>query len=156
MSVTRCKLGNNTKVWEPVNMYDCVVGDDCMIGTFVEIQGGVVIGNKVKVQSHSFICEGVTIEDNVFIGHHVVFTNDKYPRSVNSDGKMATRTDWKLLKTIIKKGASIGSNATILGGVTVGEYALVGAGAVVTKDVPPHATVVGNPATILGRVSKGK
>jgi len=156
MSTTRCKLGNNTKVWEPVNMYDCVVGDDCMIGTFVEIQGGVVIGNKVKVQSHSFICEGVTIEDNVFIGHHVVFTNDKYPRSVNAKGKVVSHNDWKLLKTIIKKGASIGSNATILGGITIGEHALVGAGAVVTKDVPSHATVVGNPATILYPTSKEK
>lgn len=156
MSVIRCKTGKNTKIWEPVNMYDCVIGDDCMVGAFVEIQGGVNIGNKVKIQSHSFICEGVTIEDDVFIGHHVVFTNDKYPRSVNSKGALATRNDWKLLKTVIKKGASIGSNVTILGGVTIGEYALVGAGAVVTKDVPPHTTVVGNPAKILRPASKEK
>lgn len=156
MSVIRTKTGLNTKIWEPVNIYDCKIGDDCMIGTFVEIQGGVRIGNKVKVQSHSFICEGVTIENDVFIGHHVVFTNDKYPQSVNAKGELANRSDWKLLKTTVKKGASIGSNATILGGVVIGEYSFVGAGAVVTKDVPSHTTVVGNPAKILVPASKEK
>ncbi len=139
-SIINVKVGKRTKLWRYVNLYGCTIGDDCMIGTYVEIQSGVTVGNKVRIQSHTFVCEGVTIEDNVFIGHGVMFINDKYPRAVG---------DWKLLKTVIKKGASIGSNATILGGITIGEGALVGAGSVVTKDVPAHTVVAGNPAKFL-------
>lgn len=134
-------IGRGTKIWKFVNLYSCTIGDDCMIGSFVEIQSGVVIGNRVRVQSHSFICEGVTIEDDVFVGHHVVFINDKYPKAANNN----TTKNWKCLPTTIKRGASIGSNATIFP-VVIGENAIVGAGAVVTRDVPPGTTVVGNPA----------
>ena len=141
-----CKIGKDTKLWRFINLYGCTIGEACLIGSFVEIQSGVVIGNKVRVQSHSFICEGVTIEDDVFIGHHVVFINDNYPRSTNKQGSPITRDDWHLLPIVVKRGASIGSNVTILGGVTIGEYAMVGAGSVVTKDVPARSTVVGNPA----------
>ncbi len=147
--IDNCTIGKNTKVWNFVNLYGCVVGDDCIIGTFVEIQGGVRVGNNVKIESHSFICEGVTIEDDVFIGHHVVFTNDKYPQSTNIQGFLQKKEDWKILKTIIQKGASIGSNATILPGITIGIGARIGAGAVVTKDVPAHSVVVGNPARVI-------
>jgi len=138
-----CKIGQHTKVYDFVNLYGCTIGESCVIGTFVEIQKDVVIGSKVKVQSHSFICSGVTIEDNVFIGHAVAFTNDRYPRN----GK-----DWKLEKTLVKKNASIGSNVTILPGITIGENALVGAGAVVTKDVPANTIVAGNPAQVLRKL----
>lgn len=144
--IKNCKIGKNTKIHQLVNLYGSKIGNECMIGAFVEIQKGVEIGNKVKVQSHSFICEGVTIEDEAFIGHHVVFINDKYPRSTTSDHKLKRDGDWKVLKTIIKKKASIGSNATILPGITIGENAIVGAGAVVTKNVPKDTTVAGNPA----------
>jgi len=143
------RVGENVRIFDFVNLYECVIGDNSLIATFVEIQKGVVIGKNCKISSHSFICEGVTIEDNVFIGHGVMFTNDKRPRAVNPDGTMRGSEDWTLIRTVVKSGASIGSNATILPGIIIGEYALIGAGAVVTKDVPAHSTVVGNPAQLL-------
>jgi len=143
------RVGENVRIYDFVNLYECVIGDNSLIATFVEIQKGVVIGKNCKISSHSFICEGVTIEDNVFIGHGVMFTNDKRPRAVNPDGTMRGSEDWTLIRTVVKSGASIGSNATILPGIIIGEYALIGAGAVVTKDVPAHSTVVGNPAQLL-------
>jgi acetyltransferase-like isoleucine patch superfamily enzyme len=143
------KLGKNVKIFSFVNLYGCEIGDETKIGAFVEIQRGASIGWKAKISSHSFICDGVTIEDEVFLGHGVKFINDKYPRSTNSDGSIQGEDDWELLPTLVKKRASIGSNATILCGVTIGEGAIVGAGSVVTKDVPPFTIVVGNPAKIL-------
>jgi UDP-2-acetamido-3-amino-2,3-dideoxy-glucuronate N-acetyltransferase len=143
------RVGENVRIYDFVNLYECFIGDNSLIATFVEIQKGVVIGKNCKISSHSFICEGVTIEDNVFIGHGVMFTNDKRPRAVNPDGTMRGPEDWTLIRTVVKSGASIGSNATILPGIIIGEYALIGAGAVVTKDVPAHSTVVGNPAQLL-------
>ena len=143
------KLGRDVRIYAFVNLYGCEIGDESKIGTFVEIQKGVKIGRRVKVSSHSFICEGVTIEDECFIGHGVMFTNDKYPRSANADGSLQTEADWAVVPTLIQRGASIGSNATILCGVTVGERAIVGAGSVVTKDVPPGAVVAGVPARLL-------
>jgi acetyltransferase-like isoleucine patch superfamily enzyme len=143
------KLGQNVKIYAFVNLYGCEIGDNSRIGTFVEIQKGVRIGRRVKVSSHSFICEGVTIEDEVFIGHGVMFINDKYPRAANADGSPQTEADWSVTPTVIKRRASIGSNATILCGVTVGEGAIVGAGSVVTHDVPANTIVAGNPAKIL-------
>src|SRR5512133_839515 len=143
------KLGENVQIYGFVNLYGCEIGDDCRIGTFVEIQKGVKIGKRVKISSHTFICEGVTIEDNVFIGHGVMFINDKYPRATAVDGSPQTEQDWVCTPTVIKRRASIGSNATILCGVTVGEGALVGAGSVVTHDVPAGAVVVGNPAHLI-------
>jgi len=143
------KLGKDVKIYAFVNMYGCEVGDESKIGTFVEIQKGAKIGSRVKVSSHSFICEGVTIEDDVFIGHGVMFTNDKYPRSVSSSGQLQTESDWVCIPTLIKRGASIGSNATILCGITVGENAIVGAGSVVTRDVPPGMIVAGSPARVI-------
>lgn len=140
------KLGEGVKIYAFVNLYGCEIGDGSKIGTFVEIQKGATIGKQVKVSSHTFICEGVTIEDEVFIGHGVMFINDKYPRSTTTNGQLQTEEDWVCTPTLIKRGASIGSNATILCGVTVGEGALVGAGSVVTRDVPAGATVAGNPA----------
>jgi acetyltransferase-like isoleucine patch superfamily enzyme len=151
--IVDCKIGKRTIVRPFVNLYGCTIGEDCMIGTFVEIQRGARIGNKVRVQSHSFICDGVTIEDNVFIGHHVVFVNDNHPRATNAKGNPITTQDWTLSPVRIKKGASIGSNATILGGVTIGKNALIGAGAVVTKDVADNSIVVGSPAA---PIRKGK
>lgn len=148
------KLGSNVRIFHFVNLYGCTIGDNSKIGTFVEIQKGVTIGSNVKISSHTFVCEGVTIEDNVFIGHHVCFINDRYPRSVNSDGAMQTEQDWQMIPTIVKRGASIGSNATILCGVTIGENAIVGAGSVVTKDVPPNAIVAGNPARFRRNVGR--
>jgi acetyltransferase-like isoleucine patch superfamily enzyme len=142
------KLGNNVRIYAFANLYGCEVGDDSRIGTFVEIQKGAKIGNRVKVSSHTFICEGVSIEDNVFIGHGVMFINDKYPRATTEDGSPQSEADWAVVPTVIKKGASIGSNATILCGVTVGEGAIVGAGSVVTKDVPAWSIVAGVPAKI--------
>ena len=129
-----------------VNLYGCQIGQGSRIGTFVEIQRNAVIGSHCKISSHTFICEGVTLEDGVFVGHGVMFTNDKKPRAINADGSMQSASDWKVVPTYVKKGAAIGSNATILPGITIGEGALIGAGAVVTKDVAPGATVVGNPA----------
>jgi UDP-2-acetamido-3-amino-2,3-dideoxy-glucuronate N-acetyltransferase len=148
------KLGENVKISLPdlVNIYGCEIGDNSSVGPFVEIQKDVHIGKNVKVQSHSFICSGVVIEDGCFIGHGVMFTNDKYPRAVNSDGSLQKEGDWKLDKTYVKKGASIGSGAIIGSGITIGEYAMVGMGAVVTKDVAPKTLVVGNPAKYLKNI----
>lgn len=143
------KLGVNVKVFAFVNLYGCEIGDESKIGTFVEIQKGAKIGCRVKISSHTFICEGVTIEDEVFIGHGVMFTNDKYPRSVTPEGQLQAENDWQCIPTLVKHRASIGSNATILCGVTIGENAIVGAGSVVTCDVLPNAVVTGNPARLL-------
>ncbi len=142
------KLGKNVRIFNFVNMYGCEVDDNTKVGAFVEIQKGVRIGKNCKISSHTFICEGVTIEDNVFVGHNVSFINDKHPRATNSDGSMQTEADWKVEKTVVKKGASIGTSATILCGVTIGENAIVGAGSVVTKDVPPDTIVAGVPARV--------
>ena len=146
------ELGANVSIPQPalVNLYGCRIGDHSRIGAFVEVQRGAVIGDHCKISSHSFVCAGVTIEDGVFIGHGVMFINDRYPRAVNEDGALQTDADWELIETRIGRRASIGSNATILAGVTVGEGALVGAGAVVTKDVPPGAIVAGVPAAVIG------
>ena len=149
------KLGKNVKIFAFVNLYGCAIGDDTKVGTFVEIQKGAFIGKNCKISSHTFICEGVTIEDDVFIGHNVTFINDMYPRSTTAGGSLQTEADWKVIPTLIKKGASIGSSTTILAGVTIGEGAIVGAGAVVTKDVPPWTIVAGNPARVL-RAIEGK
>ena len=148
------KLGENVKIYAFVNLYGCEIGDELKIGTFVEIQKGAFIGKHVKISSHSFICEGVTIEDNVFIGHGVMFINDKYPRSTSPSGALQTEDDWQVVPTVIKAGASIGSNATILCGITVGEQAIVGAGSIVTRDVPPFTVVAGNPARVLRKISQ--
>ncbi|MEI7989487.1 MAG: acyltransferase [Chloroflexota bacterium] len=145
-------LANGVRIFQPdlVNLYGCSIGQDTKIGTFVEIQKNAVIGAYCKISSHSFICEGVTIEDEVFIGHGVMFINDLYPRSTNWDGSLQTESDWEVVETIVKKRASIGSNATVLAGITIGEGALIGAGAVVTKNVPPYKIVAGVPARIIG------
>jgi UDP-2-acetamido-3-amino-2,3-dideoxy-glucuronate N-acetyltransferase len=148
------KLGRNVRIFGFTNLYGCEIGDDVKIGTFVEIQKGAKIGNRCKISSHTFICEGVTLEDDVFIGHHVVFTNDRYPRATNSGGQLQTEADWKCIPTLVKKGASIGSGAVLLCGITVGENAMIGAGSVVTKDVPPDAIVVGNPARVVKSLPK--
>jgi acetyltransferase-like isoleucine patch superfamily enzyme len=148
------KMGRDVRVYAFVNLYGCEIGDESKIGTFVEIQKGVRIGKRVKVSSHSFICEGVTIEDGVFIGHGVMFINDKYPRSTTNQGTLQAEDDWTCVPTLIKSRASIGSNATILCGVTIGDGAIVGAGSVVTKDVPPWTIVVGNPAQVLREVDQ--
>ena len=146
------KLGKNVKIYNFVNLYGCVIGDNTRIGTFVEIQKGVEVGSNCKISSHTFICEGVTIEDNVFVGHNVTFINDLFPRATNSDGNLQSESDWKCIPTLVKKGASIGSSATLLAGITVGEGAIVGAGSVVTKDVPPNSIVAGNPARVLRKI----
>jgi len=146
------KLGKDVKVFSFVNLYGCTIGDNSKIGAFVEIQKNAVIGNNVKVSSHTFICEGVKIEDDVFVGHNVSFINDKYPRSANADGSLQTEADWAVVPTIVKKGASIGTSATILCGVIIGENAIVGAGSVVTKDVPANTVVAGNPARVLRKI----
>lgn len=150
------KLGKNVKVFSFVNLYGCEIGDNSKIGAFVEIQKGARIGQNCKISSHSFICEGVTVEDNVFIGHGVIFINDRYPRATNSQGNLQNEDDWACISTRIKQGASIGSNATILCGVTIGENAVVGAGSVVTKNVAPNAVVAGNPARVIKKIEKGE
>jgi acetyltransferase-like isoleucine patch superfamily enzyme len=149
-------LGQRVKIFHPdlVNLYGCRIGDDTKIGAFVEIQKGASIGGRCKISSHSFVCEGVTIEDEVFVGHGVMFINDPRPRAT-SDGQLQTEADWQVVPTRVARGASIGSGATIMCGVTIGEHALVGAGAVVTRDVPPGATVAGVPARLLARSADG-
>ncbi|HOX02705.1 MAG TPA: acyltransferase [Candidatus Paceibacterota bacterium] len=146
------KLGQGVRIYAFTNLYGCEIGDDTRIGTFVEIQKGARIGRRCKISSHTFVCEGVTIEDEVFIGHNVTFINDRFPRATNAGGQLQTEADWACEKTVVRRGASIGSGATLLGGITVGECALVGAGSVVTRDVPPHAVVAGNPARVLKRI----
>jgi UDP-2-acetamido-3-amino-2,3-dideoxy-glucuronate N-acetyltransferase len=148
------KLGKNVKIHKFVNLYGCEVGDGTKIGCFVEIQKGATIGKNCKISSHTFICEGVTVEDGVFIGHNVTFINDKYPRATDGNGGLQTDKDWCVRPTLVKKGASIGSGATILCNVTVGEAAIVGAGSVVTNDVPPNSLVVGSPARVLRRLGE--
>ena len=146
------KLGQAVKISRFVNLYGCEIGDETKIGAFVEIQKNARVGRRCKISSHTFVCEGVTIEDCVFVGHGVTFINDSYPRATTPTGQLQTEADWKVEKTIVKKGASIGSGSTILANVTIGEDAIVGAGSVVTKDVPPQTIVVGNPAKVLRRV----
>jgi len=146
------KLGKNVKLSKFINLYGCEVGDDTKIGAFVEIQKNAKVGKRCKVSSHTFICEGVTIEDEVFIGHSVTFINDSYPRATTEGGSLQTETDWKVEQTLVKKRASIGSGSTILSKVTIGENAIVGAGSVVTKDVPANTIVAGNPARVLRQI----
>lgn len=148
------RLGSNTRIFHPdlVNLYGCDIGDDTKIGTFVEIQKGAAIGSRCKISSHTFICEGVCIEDEVFIGHGVMFINDRYPHATNADGSLQTEADWRVEKTHVGRGASIGSNATIVSGISIGAGALVGAGSVVTRNVPDFAIVAGVPARVLGDV----
>ena len=146
------KLGKNVKLTKFINLYGCEIGDNSKIGAFVEIQKNAFIGKNCKISSHTFICEGVTIEDNVFIGHNVTFINDLYPRSTTESGQLQTEADWACGTTLIKKGASVGSSSTLLCGITIGENAIVGAGSVVTKDVPPNTVVAGNPARILKKL----
>jgi acetyltransferase-like isoleucine patch superfamily enzyme len=146
------KLGKGVKIFAYVNMYGCEVGDNSRVGAFVEIQKGATIGRNVKISSHTFICEGVTIEDDVFVGHNVSFINDKYPRSTAPGGGLQTAADWKVVPTVVKRGASIGTSSTIMCGITIGENAIVGAGSVVTKDVPPDTIVAGVPAKVRRKV----
>jgi acetyltransferase-like isoleucine patch superfamily enzyme len=140
------KLGRNVRLFGFANLYGCELGDDVKVGPFVEIQKGVKIGNRCKISSHSFLCEGVVLEDDVFIGHNVTFTNDRFPRATNGNGQLQTEADWGCIPTLVKRGASIGSGVTLLCGITIGENALIGAGSVVIKDVPPDTVVAGNPA----------
>jgi len=152
------RLAENVKIFHPslVNLYGCTIGADSKIGAFVEIQKNATIGARCKISSHTFVCEGVVIEDECFIGHGVMFTNDRFPRATNPDGSPQTEADWKVVETVVKRRASIGSNATIVCGITIGEGALVGAGAVVTKDVPPFAIVAGVPAKVVGDTRTAK
>jgi acetyltransferase-like isoleucine patch superfamily enzyme len=145
------KLGRDVRIQAFVNLYGCEIGDESRIGPFVEIQKGAKIGQRCKISSHTFICEGITIEDEVFVGHGVTFINDRFPRATTGSGHLQTDADWTCQETLVKRGASIGSGATLLGGITIGENALIGAGSVVTRDVPPNASVAGNPAIILQR-----
>ena len=154
MRRSRRQAGQNVRLAKFINLYGCDVGDNTKIGAFVEIQKNAKVGRNCKISSHTFICEGVTIEDNVFIGHGVIFINDIYPRATAPHGGMQTEKDWKVEPTLIRSGASIGSGATILARVTVGEHAIVGAGSVVTKNVPANSIVAGNPARVLRRISK--
>ena len=149
------KLGKGVKIHNFVNLYGCQIGDYTKIGAFVEVQKNAKIGRNVKISSHTFICEGVVIEDDVFVGHNVFFINDKYPRAT-SGGKMQTEKDWKIIPTLVKKGASIGTSSTIMCGITIGEGALIGAGSVVTKDVPGNAIVAGNPARIIRKIKNSR
>jgi UDP-2-acetamido-3-amino-2,3-dideoxy-glucuronate N-acetyltransferase len=151
-SLNNVKVGSNVRIFNFVNAYGCTIDDNSKVGAFVEIQKGATIGKNCKISSHTFICEGVHIEDNVFVGHGVMFTNDLFPRATNADGSPQSEADWKVIETHVKKGASIGSNATILAGITIGENALVGAGAVVTKDVAPNAIVAGSPAKFIKNI----
>lgn len=146
------QLGKDVKLARFVNLYGCIVGDFTKIATFVEIQKNATIGKNCKISSHTFICEGVTIEDNVFIGHNVTFINDKYPQATNKEGKLQTEENWTVTPTLVKKGASVGSSATILCSVTIGENAIVGAGSVVTRDVPPNSIAAGNPAKFIRKI----
>lgn len=150
------KLGKDVKLSKFINLYGCEIGDETKIGAFVEIQKNATVGRRCKISSHTFICEGVEIHDNVFIGHSVTFINDSYPRATTAEGELQTEADWHVEKTVIRKGASIGSGSTILSKVTVGENAIVGAGSVVTKDVPANAIVAGNPAKVLRFVTQEK
>lgn len=147
------KLGENVKLANFINLYGCKIGDNTKIGPFVEVQKNAIIGKNCKISSHTFVCEGVIIEDNVFVGHNVTFINDTYPRATTTGGKLQSEEDWKVEKTLVKKRASIGSGATILSNVTIGEDAIIGAGSVVTKDVPPNAAVSGNPAKFMRNLS---
>jgi UDP-2-acetamido-3-amino-2,3-dideoxy-glucuronate N-acetyltransferase len=147
------KMGKGVRIFGFTNLYGCEIGDDVKIGTFVEIQKGARIGNRCKISSHTFICEGVTLEDEVFVGHNVTFINDLFPRATNTEGQLQSEKDWTCVPTLIKQGASIGSSATLLCGITVGEGAVVGAGSVVTKDVAPYTVVAGNPARVLKKLS---
>src|ERR1700712_5841666 len=151
-SLNNVRTGKNVRIFNFVNAYGCSIDDDSKVGAFVEIQKGASIGKNCKISSHTFICEGVHIEDNVFVGHGVMFTNDLFPKATNTDGSPQTEADWKVIKTTVKKGASIGSNATILCGITIGENALIGAGSVVTKDVPANTIAAGNPAKIIKKI----
>jgi acetyltransferase-like isoleucine patch superfamily enzyme len=151
-NINNVKLGKDVKIYDFVNLYGCSIDDGTKIGTFVEIQKNAFIGKNCKISSHTFICEGVHIEDNVFVGHNVTFINDKHPRATNEDGSMQTDADWGVVETFIRKGASIGSSSTIMCGVTVGENSIVGAGAVVTKDVPPNTIVAGVPAKVIKKL----
>lgn len=151
-NINNVKLGKDVKIFDFVNLYGCSINDGTKIGTFVEIQKNATIGKNCKISSHTFICEGVHIEDNVFVGHNVTFINDKLPRATNVDGSMQTEADWKVEKTFIKKGASIGSSSTIMCGITIGENSIIGAGAVVTKDVPPNSIAVGVPAKVMKKL----
>jgi len=148
------KLGRDVKLSKFINLYGCEIGDETKIGAFVEIQKNATVGKRCKISSHTFVCEGVTIEDNVFVGHNVAFINDSFPRATADGGQLQTEADWKVEKTVVKQGASIGSGSTILSNVTIGENALVGAGSVVTKDVPPNSIVVGNPAKVLRYINQ--
>jgi acetyltransferase-like isoleucine patch superfamily enzyme len=149
------KLGKGVRIYGFTNLYGCEIGDDVKIGTFVEIQKGARIGSRCKISSHTFICEGVVLEDEVFVGHNVTFINDLYPRSTNDGGELQTEADWKCVSTHVKRGASIGSGVTLLCGITVGSKSVIGAGSVVTRDVPPGAIVAGNPARVLRMVEQG-
>jgi acetyltransferase-like isoleucine patch superfamily enzyme len=148
------KLGRDVKLSKFINLYGCEVGDESKIGAFVEIQKNATVGKRCKISSHTFICEGVTIEDNVFIGHSVTFINDSYPRATTAEGGLQTEADWKVERTVVKKGASIGSGSTILSNISIGENAIVGAGSVVTKDVPANCIVAGNPARLLRQIDE--
>jgi UDP-2-acetamido-3-amino-2,3-dideoxy-glucuronate N-acetyltransferase len=154
-SIADVKLGRDVKIYDFVNLYGCEIGDESKIGAFVEIQKGARIGRRVKVSSHTFICEGVTIEDEVFVGHSVTFINDPYPRAVTETGELQAATDWSVVPTVVRRGASIGSGSTILCGVEIGAGAMVGAGSVVTRSIPAHAIAAGNPARILRWIDRG-
>ncbi len=151
-NINNVKLGKDVKIFDFVNLYGCSIDDGSKVGTFVEIQKGASIGKNCKISSHTFICEGVHIGDGVFVGHNVTFINDKYPRSVNADGSMQTEADWKMEETFVKNGVSIGSSSTIMCGITIGENSIVGAGAVVTKDVPANTVVAGVPAKVIKKL----